>query len=103
MPFTPIPGTRVVGVSGHARCGKDTFAAALIDVIAGAERWAFSDLIAAHERLSGRMTARDPRHLQNCLGQFPREWLVGAMYHALLDRRPKLAIITGVRKPDEID
>lgn len=100
-PFHPIPGTQIVGVTGKSRHGKDTFAAALIDAVSGAERFAVSDIISAHERLSGRMVARDPVHLQNCFGQFPREWLVAAMYHAIVDRRPKLAVITGVRKPDE--
>ena len=100
--FLPIEGTRIVGLCGRARHGKDTFAAALVDAVRGAERFAVSDLISAHERLSGRMVARDPAHLQNCFGQFPREWLVQAMYHAIVDRRPKVAVITGVRKPDEV-
>lgn len=101
-PFCPIAGTAIVGVCGAARHGKDTFAAALIEAVSGAERFAVSDIISAHERLSGRMVARDPVHLQNCFGTFPREWLVSAVYHAIVDRRPKVAVITGVRKPDEV-
>lgn len=101
--FPPIAGVKVVGVTGHARHGKDTFASALVRCVPGAMVIAFSDLIAAHERLSGRMEARDVHHLQASHFTIVRERLVLAMYHAILDRKPPLAVITGVRKPDEVE
>lgn len=102
MEFGPIDGVRVVGVCGASRHGKDTLAQFLIELVPGAERFSFSDLLSAKERIDGRMRARDPRHLQDLNKTTIRANLVAAMYYAIADRRPKLAIVTGVRKPDEV-
>lgn len=100
--FKPIDGVKVVGLVGQPRHGKDTFAQAMIRAVPGAERIAFSDLIAAHERISGRMTIRDPKHLQATHFTLSRHNLLTAMYEFINDRRPPLVVITGVRKPDEV-
>lgn len=100
--YIPIDGVCVVGITGAARHGKDSIAQILIELVPGAERFSFSDLLSAKERIDGRMTARDPRHLQELVKTTHRPNLVSAMYHAILDRRPKLAIVTGVRKSDEV-
>jgi hypothetical protein len=99
--YPPIPDVRVVAVTGAARNGKDTFAMALLRQVPGAERWAFSDLLAAHERLAGRMSQRNAIHLQSLHGKIDRKLLLMAMYEAIRDHCPPLAIITGIRKPDE--
>lgn len=103
MTYPPVDGVRVIGITGQARHGKDTFAKALMLAIPGAERIAFSDLIAAHERLAGRMKARDPKHLQATHFTINRARLLAAMYEFIRDRQSPVAIITGVRKHDEVE
>lgn len=94
----------VVGICGHARHGKDALALALLRVCPGAERFAFSDAIAAYARVTGVMTARDPRVLQEVgwamRQRSPDVWKL-ALYWAIVDRAPRLAIVTGVRFLDE--
>ena len=102
--WAPIDGVAVIGITGKARHGKDELARALTRLIANGERFAFSDALAAVARSLGGMTTRDPRVLQN-LGTSSRErdpdvW-VRCLYHAIEDRRPDVAIITGVRYPNE--
>ena len=101
--YQPIVGVKVIGVTGQARHGKDTFAQALLLALPGAERISFSDLIAASERIAGRMTERDPVHLQNTHFTMNRTNLLCAMYEFIRDRRPSVCVITGVRKPDEVE
>ena len=103
MSHAPIVGVKVVGVTGAARHGKDTFAKALLLAAPGTERIAFSDLIAASERIAGRMTERDPEHLQATHFTINRDNLLCAMYEFIRDRRPTICVITGVRKPDEVE
>jgi hypothetical protein len=103
MTYAPIVGVKVVGVTGAARHGKDTFAKALLLSVPGAERIAFSDLIAASERIAGRMTERDPEHLQATHFTINRDHLLCAMYEFIRDRKPNVCVITGVRKPDEVE
>jgi len=103
--FPPIPGVnRVVGLCGHARAGKDSVAVMLLKLWPGAERFAFSDALAAHCRVVHGMRSRDARVLQD-IGMAMREthpgiWL-RALYGTIEDRRPEVAIITGVRFADE--
>ena len=108
--WQPIEGVRVLGITGRARAGKDTLAREIIRRIPGAERFAFSDGVAAVERavpwLADPMTTRDPRRLQ-ARGELERQkdpyvWL-RVTYGAIQDRRPVLAIITGLRTPAEVD
>jgi hypothetical protein len=102
--YRPIDGVRVIGLCGHARHGKDETARLLLRLCPGAERFAFSDALAVEARVHHGMTTRDPRTLQD-VGMDMREshpgvWL-DALYGAIEDRRPELAVITGVRFPDE--
>lgn len=104
--YLPIPGTKVWAFGGAARGGKDTAAGYLraIDPV-GTVAFAFSDAIAAYCRVQGGMTRRDPRLLQQvgfAMRQTaPAIWL-DALYWRIDEVRPKLAVITGVRFPDEV-
>lgn len=98
----PIPHVGVLGILGAARAGKDTVASFLLKLCPGAERFTFSDLLAVRERLAGRMAKRDARHLQDASKGIDRDLFLSAMYYAIDDRRPPLAIITGVRNDDEV-
>jgi hypothetical protein len=95
---------RVVGICGHARHGKDSLALAMLRVCPGAERFAFSDAISAYARVTGQMSERDPKVLQKVgwemRQRMPDAWKV-ALYWAVMDRAPRLAVVTGVRFPDE--
>ena len=80
-------------------------AQALVDHIPGARRYAFSDAIASYCRVRHGMTTRDPRLLQQVGLEMrhssnPFVWL-DALYWRIDEERPSLAIITGVRFPDE--
>lgn len=104
--YEPIPGVTVVGFVGRSRAGKDTLAQAIVRLRPGAERFGFSDAIAAYARVSGQMTVRDPVVLQRvgwaARQSRPTVWL-DALYGAISDRRPPLALITGVRFEDEAE
>jgi hypothetical protein len=96
----------VIGLVGHARHGKDAAAQILLRLLPGAERFAFSDALAVECRVHHGMTRRDPRLLQT-VGMAWREarpgvWL-DALYGAICDRQPGVAVITGVRFADEVD
>ena len=100
----PIAGVRVLGLCGAARHGKDQLARLLCELVPGAERFALSDGIAAFARAHGWMTKRDPRTLQEVGWELrqarPGAWLE-VLYGAIDDRRPPLAIVTGIRFADE--
>lgn len=103
--WRPIPGVEIIGITGHARHGKDELARALIRLLPGAERFALSDAVAAYGRAQGLMTHRNPAILQR-IGTHLREtdpdvW-ARCLYFALEDRRPEIAVITGVRYPNEL-
>lgn len=103
--YAPIPGVRVIGFTGKARHGKDTLALELMKRWPGAERFAFSDAIAAHLRARGLMKERDPRvmvqHGMAIRNENPWVW-TDALYYALQDRRPAVALVTGVRMDTEV-
>lgn len=104
--YLPILGTEIYAFGGHARAGKDTAAAILREIDPSATvTFAFSDAIAAYCRVSGGMTKRDPRLLQ-AVGYSMRQvtpsvWL-DALYWRVDEVRPKRALVTGVRFPDEV-
>jgi hypothetical protein len=104
--FQPIPGMKVIALGHRARHGKDTAAAAIIKAIPGAMRFAFADDLYAIARVRHGMTTKDAPLLQK-LGVDYREnfgvdvW-VRAVYAKMLDARPKLAVITDVRFPNEL-
>lgn len=99
-----IDGVMVVGITGHARHGKDTLAQALLTTVPGSERWALSDAVAVVARVYHGMKKRDAWTLQ-AVGTGmrtidPTVWL-RCVHGAIEDKRPPLAIITGIRYPDE--
>jgi hypothetical protein len=102
--YRPVPGVRVIGLCGHARHGKDEAARRLLRYLPGAERFAFSDALAVEARVHHGMGRRDPRVLQDVGMAFresrPGVWL-DALYGAIEDRTPDVAIVTGVRFQDE--
>ncbi len=102
--FAPIPGVHVVGITGRARSGKDELAKAILRLVAGAERFAFSDAVAAVARTTGIMRERDAAVLQKIGTSMrtldPDVWCL-ALYGAMQDRRPDVAIATGIRYPNE--
>jgi len=102
--YAPIPNVIVIGITGRARHGKDTLAIELLKDFSGAERFAFSDGLSAYCRATGKMTERDPRVLQEEGTRLRMErenvWL-DVLYGAIQDRAPRIAIITGVRFPNE--
>ena len=106
MSYAPIPGVRVLGLTGAARHGKDTAAAAVAACVPGAKLYALSDAISVVCRVFHGMTRRDPGLLQRVgFDQrllTPSVWL-DALYWKIDEDRPSLAIITGVRFPDEAD
>lgn len=104
--YAPIPGTRVIGFGGAARAGKDTAANVLREIDPMRTTcFAFSDAISAYARVAGGMKKRDPRLLQE-VGYAMRQaapgvWL-DALYWRIDEVRPRLALVTGVRFPDEV-
>lgn len=105
--FAPIPGTQVIAVCGQARHGKDSLALAFLRAWPGAERFAFSDGIAAMLRANGDMGPARSTPLMQEAGlalrqERPAAWL-DVIYGAICDRRPPLAVVTGVRFQDEAD
>ena len=102
--FVAIPGVRMIGITGRARSGKDELAKAILRLVAGAERFAFSDAVAAVARTAGMMRTRDAAVLQRIGTQMrevdPDIWCL-ALYGAIDDRRPDVAIVTGVRYTNE--
>lgn len=107
MTYPPIPGVKVLGFAGAARHGKDTAAKFITEIAPPGhiERFAFSDAISAYARVAGGMTKRNPRLLQE-VGYALRQTHAGiwldALYWRIDDIRPRLALVTGVRFPDEV-
>jgi hypothetical protein len=104
--FEPIPGVTVIGLGHKARHGKDTAAAAIIREVRGAQRFAFADDLYAIARVHYGMTVKDAPLLQR-IGVDYRQvrgediW-VRSVYAKMLQDRPRLAIITDVRFPNEL-
>jgi hypothetical protein len=103
--FQPIPGTFVLGVSGKARHGKDTFARALLeqrpDLV---QRFAFADALKTFCRVRHGMTRKDAPLLQR-IGVLERatdlEVWIRAVYWAIEEARPTIAVITDLRFENE--
>jgi len=106
MSWRVIPGVSVIGITGKARAGKDELARAIVRVAIGAERFAYSDAVAAVARAGHMMERRDPSVLQ-FIGTLYRQanattWL-RCLHGAIEDRRPAIAVITGLRYQNEVD
>lgn len=106
--YQPIDGVTVIGIGHKARQGKDTVASMIQDRLGSkAERLPFAEDLYAVARIMFGMTKKDPTLLQ-LLGteifrrKSPDIW-VESVYHKLMDRKPKVAIITDVRFPNEAE
>ena len=105
MTFPYLKDTLVIGVGHKARQGKDVAAQWLVEQH-GATRFAFSDALYNYCRIEHGMTTKDAPLLQR-VGVAMRErdpliW-VKAVYYQILDRKPKIAVITDVRFPNEFE
>lgn len=104
MDFQPIPGVRVLGLGYKARHGKDTVAQAIISGVSGAVRFSFADDLYAYCRVVHGMTTKDAPLLQRVGVEMrekePNVW-IRAVYAKMLDVKPRLAVITDVRFPNE--
>jgi hypothetical protein len=69
-------------------------------------RYTFSDAIASYARIQGVMLHRDPSTLQKVgmalRATTPSVW-VDCVYWAMVDHQPPIAVIAGVRFPEEAD
>ncbi len=101
--YPPIAGVQVIGFVGAARHGKDELAKMIMRSNIGAERFAFSDLLAAHLRLIGAMTTRDTAKLQRAGIEVDRDCLCRAMYGWIEDKAPAFALVTGIRYASDAD
>lgn len=106
--FEPIPGVLVLGLGHKARHGKDSCAQALIEAApADVMRFGFADALYDYCRIEHGMTTKDAPLLQRVGVQFreerdPLAW-VKAVYYKILDKKPKVAVITDVRFTNEAD
>lgn len=105
-PFKPVKGVTVIGFGHKARHGKDTAVAAIVKAIPGAMRFSFADDLYAVCRVLHGMTTKDAPLLQKVgLGMRetvdPAVW-VKAVYAKILEHRPRLALISDVRFPNEM-
>jgi hypothetical protein len=103
--FEPIKGTLVIGIGHKARHGKDTAARILIDTFKDVRRFSFADDLYAVCRVMHGMTSKDPALLQR-VGMEIRDQrgenaLANATYAKLVTERPRVAVITDVRFPNE--
>lgn len=106
MTFAPIPGTLVIGLGHKARHGKDSAARILQQAIKGVQRFSFADDLYAICRVLHGMTEKDPLLLQRVGVEFretDRDVWVRSVYAQMLAARPRVAVITDVRFPNELD
>lgn len=101
--YAPLAGVIVVGLIGQSGAGKDELAKIIIRSCPGAERFGFSDGLSYRARLDGRMAERNPRLLQDEAKGIEREAFLNAMYFAIKDRAPRVAVVTGIRAHDEAE
>jgi hypothetical protein len=104
--FKPVDGVTVIGFGHKARHGKDTAVAAIVTAIPGAMRFSFADDLYAVCRVLHGMTTKDAPLLQKVgLGMRetvdPAVW-IKAVYAKILEHRPRIALISDVRFPNEM-
>ena len=107
MTFEPIAGTLVIGLGHRARHGKDSVAQFMIEAApADVMRFAFADALYDYCRIEHGMTTKDGPLLQRVgvemRGRDPLVW-VRAVYYKILEKKPKVAVLTDVRFPNEAD
>lgn len=102
----PIDGTIVIGLGHKARHGKDSAARILIEAFPYlVQRFSFADDLYAVCRIVHGMATKDPKLLQDVgLAERQRDenvW-VRSVYTKLLNARPRVAVVTDVRFPNEM-
>lgn len=103
--YAPIPGVMVIGLGHKARHGKDT-AAEVLRRLACAERFAFADDLYAICRVLHGMVGKDAPLLQRVgveMRAGDSEVWVRSVYSKILAARPRVAVITDVRFPNELE
>lgn len=104
--YSLLPHTRIIGFGHRARTGKDVAARTIADKTDDARIYAFSDAISTYCRVARGMTVRDPVLLQEVgyeLRQTNPDIWVQALYWRLEEDRPRTALVTGVRFPNEVE
>lgn len=104
MSYAPIPETLVIGFAYRAQHGKDTAARTIVQHSKGAKVYAMSNAISVYCRVAYRMTKRSAPLLQDVgyrlRSERPSIW-TDALYWLIDEERPPVALISGVRFPDE--
>ena len=106
--YAPIPGVTVIGLGHKARQGKDTVAGFIQDELGSkAERLPFAEDLYAVCRIMFDMREKDPKLLQLVGTEIfrrkdPNIW-VNSVYQKLKDRKPRVALITDCRFPNEAE
>lgn len=102
--WEPIPGVTVIGLGHKARHGKDT-AARILSSYDGVERFSFADDLYAVCRVLHGMTEKDAPLLQRVglelRSTHGENALLQAVHSKILTSRPRVAVITDVRFPNE--
>jgi hypothetical protein len=105
MSYTAIPGTLVIGLGHKARHGKDSAARILMHAIRGVQRFSYADDLYAVCRVLHGMTDKDAPLLQRVGVEYREKdedvW-VRSVYAKILTERPRVAVITDVRFPNEM-
>lgn len=104
--YEPIPGVLVIGLGHKARHGKDSAARALIEAEpAHVQRFAFADDLYAYCRIAHGMRTKDAPLLQRVGVEMrerdPETW-ARSVYSKILDAKPRVAVITDARFPNEM-
>lgn len=104
--YAPIPGTIVIGLGHKARHGKDTAARTMIELLPTlVQRFSFADDLYAVCRVVHGMTTKDAPLLQRIGVEYrarDAETWVRSVYAKILDAKPRIAVITDVRFPNEM-
>ena len=106
MSYAPLSDTLVIGLGHKARHGKDSVARILIDAFPRpVQRFSFADDLYAICRVLHGMTVKDAPLLQRVGVAFrerdPETW-VRCVDTKIREARPRVAVITDVRFPNEL-
>jgi len=104
--FHELSNTKVIAFGHRARHGKDFAAGVVAQAFPYAQRFGFADALKAVCRVQWGMRAKDADLLQK-VGVAMRSidpdiWL-RALYWTIAERQPRIALITDLRFPNEMD
>jgi hypothetical protein len=102
-----IPGVQVIGLGHKARQGKDTVARTLIEARPrDVQRFSFADDLYAYCRVEHGMYTKDAPLLQRvgvAMREKDRDIWIRSVAAKIADARPRVAVITDVRFPNEFE